>query len=35
MENPAELDRLLALGAGHASEIAEAKLTEIKTRMGF
>ncbi len=35
LENPGELDRLLAVGAGRASERAEAKVSEMKRRMGF
>jgi tryptophanyl-tRNA synthetase len=35
MEDPAELDRLLERGAARARELAEAKLTLIKRRMGF
>ena len=35
MENPAELDALLAEGAGRASERAEAKVAQMKERMGF
>ncbi len=30
-----ELDRLLAIGAGRAREVAEAKLVEVKEKMGF
>jgi tryptophanyl-tRNA synthetase len=35
MEDPAELDRLLALGADKASERAERKLAEVYDRIGF
>ncbi len=35
MGDPAELDRLLAVGAGRASARAEAKVSEMKRRMGF
>jgi tryptophanyl-tRNA synthetase len=35
MGNPAGLDRLLAEGAGRAAEQAEAKVLEMKRRMGF
>jgi tryptophanyl-tRNA synthetase len=35
MQDPAELDRLLAIGAGRAAEQAEAKVLEVKSRMGF
>jgi tryptophanyl-tRNA synthetase len=35
VDDPAELDRLLAAGAGRAAERAEAKLLEMKQRMGF
>ena len=35
MEDPAELDRLMAQGAARASEQAEAKLIQIKQRMGL
>ena len=35
IEDPAELDRLMARGAHRAEERAEAKLTLIKERMGF
>jgi tryptophanyl-tRNA synthetase len=35
MEDPAELDRLLERGAARARDLAEAKLTLIKRRMGF
>ena len=35
MEDPTELDRLLAIGAERARSVAEAKLVEVKERMGF
>ncbi len=35
LEDPAELDRLMGVGAGRASERAEAKLALIKERMGL
>lgn len=35
MADPAELDRLLAVGAERAREVAEAKLVEVKEKMGF
>ena len=35
LEDPAELDRLLAKGAARAGEHAETKVVEIKRRMGF
>jgi len=35
IENPAELDQLLAEGAGRARERAEAKVLEMKRRMGL
>ena len=35
MEDVAELDRLLAVGADHAREISEPKLEEMKERVGF
>ena len=35
IEDPVELDRLLATGAGRAAELAETKVAEIKRRMGF
>jgi tryptophanyl-tRNA synthetase len=35
VDDPAELDRLLAEGAGRAAERAEAKLLEMKKKMGF
>lgn len=35
MEDPAELDRLLAIGAGKASERAERTLTTVYERVGF
>jgi hypothetical protein len=35
MKDPAELDRLLARGAGRAAQRAEAKVLEMKRRMGF
>lgn len=35
MQHPAELDRLLAIGAERAREVAERKVVEIKERMGF
>lgn len=35
MADPAELDRLLALGAERASAIAEPKVDEVKYRVGF
>ena len=35
MGDPAELDRLLALGAERARELADAKVAEMKERMGF
>jgi tryptophanyl-tRNA synthetase len=35
MEDPDELDRILAEGAGRARERAEAKILEMKRRMGF
>jgi tryptophanyl-tRNA synthetase len=35
MGDPAELDRLLAIGAGRAREVAEAKMVEVKEKMGF
>ncbi len=35
IEDPAELDRLLAVGAGRAADQAEAKVAEVKRRMGF
>lgn len=35
MGDPAELDRLLAIGAERARSVAEAKLVEVKEKMGF
>ncbi len=35
MEDPAELDRLVAIGAARAREVAEAKIVEMKEKMGF
>ena len=35
MEDPSELDRILAAGAGRAAGIAEPKVREIKYRVGF
>jgi tryptophanyl-tRNA synthetase len=35
MDDPAELDRLLAVGADRASEIAEATLAKVYDRIGF
>jgi len=35
MEDPAQLDRLLAEGAARARERAEAKVLEMKRRLGF
>lgn len=35
MQDPAELDRLLAIGAEHASEIASGKLKEMKHKVGL
>jgi len=35
MEDPAELDRLMACGADRAGQLAEVKLALIKERMGF
>jgi tryptophanyl-tRNA synthetase len=35
MEDPAELDRILAYGAGKASERAERKLADVYDRLGF
>ncbi len=35
MDDPAELDRLLAIGAEQARAVAEPKLVEIKEKMGF
>jgi tryptophanyl-tRNA synthetase len=35
MGDPAELDRLLAIGARRAREVAEAKMVEVKEKMGF
>ncbi|HLA97917.1 MAG TPA: tryptophan--tRNA ligase [Anaerolineales bacterium] len=35
LEDPAELDRLLALGAERAREVAEPKMVEIKRKVGF
>ena len=35
MEDPSELDRILAAGAGRAAGIAEPKAREIKYRVGF
>jgi len=35
MQDPTELDRLLAIGADHASALAEGKVAEVKDRMGF
>ena len=35
MQHPAELDRLLALGADRARSVAEAKLIQVKEAMGF
>jgi tryptophanyl-tRNA synthetase len=35
IEDPGELDRLLSTGARRAEEQAEAKLREMKRRMGF
>jgi tryptophanyl-tRNA synthetase len=35
LESPAELDRLMAIGASRASERAEAKVRDVKQRMGF
>lgn len=35
MQEPAELDRILAIGADQARAVAEPKLVQIKERMGF
>ncbi|RPI78735.1 MAG: tryptophan--tRNA ligase [Chloroflexi bacterium] len=35
ISDPAELDRLLAIGAGRAREIAEKKMDEVKEKIGF
>ena len=35
IEDSTELDRLLAVGVGRAGERAEAKLSEMKRRMGL
>ena len=35
MGDPAELDRLLAVGAGRARALAEPKVVQIKERVGF
>jgi tryptophanyl-tRNA synthetase len=35
MQDPAELDRLLALGAEHARDVAGAKLAEMKRKVGL
>ncbi|MEM8964636.1 MAG: tryptophan--tRNA ligase [Acidobacteriota bacterium] len=35
MDDPAELDRLLARGAEQAREVAERKVVEVKERLGF
>lgn len=35
LEDPAELDRILAIGAEQARAVAEPKLVEVKERMGF
>jgi tryptophanyl-tRNA synthetase len=35
MDDVAELDRLLAVGADHAREVSEPKLKEMKERVGF
>ncbi len=35
MADPAELDRLMAIGAEHARSIAEPKVAEMKEKMGF
>ena len=35
MDDPAELDRLLEIGAQRARAVAEPKLVQIKERMGF
>jgi tryptophanyl-tRNA synthetase len=35
LDDPAELDRLLALNAGRAEEIADATLTRVYDALGF
>ncbi len=35
MDDPAELDRILAIGAERASAVAEPKVRQVKERMGF
>ena len=35
MADPAELDRLMAIGAEHARSVAEPKVAEMKEKMGF
>ena len=35
MDDVAELDRLLAIGADQAREVSEPKLEEMKHRVGF
>ena len=35
MDDPAELDRLVAIGAGRARDVAEAKIVDMKEKMGF
>lgn len=35
MDDPAELDRLMAIGADHARSVAEPKVVEMKEKMGF
>lgn len=35
MDDPAELDRLVAIGAERARSVAETKLVEVKEKMGF
>jgi len=35
MGDPAELDRILAVGAARARAVAEPKVEQVKDRMGF
>jgi len=35
IEDPGELDRILSRGAGRAADLAEAKIVQMKNRMGF
>jgi tryptophanyl-tRNA synthetase len=35
LADPAELDRILAIGAGRARAVAEPKIEEIKYKVGF